>query len=371
VRRHVAERAAALRAQGLRPILLWPADRRGSADSICVLSDGPEGGTPNMRFAIPTELELLTKVLQADRPVRAEVHHMIGHDHRLMDLFRCLRIPYEIVVHDYSWLCPRINLIGADRRYCREPGLDDCDACIADAGPMNGETIQPRALRERSSREMAGASAVVVASEDVADRIRQHFPRCRPRIVRWEDDSVLPPRDPSPVAADGIRRVCVIGAIGIEKGYEVLLACARDAANRRLNLRFHLVGHSCDDARLLATGAVQITGRYQEREVAALIRQQRAQLAWLPSLWPETWCYTLTLAWQAGLNVLAFKLGTPSGRIRRTGRGWLVPLGMSPQALNNRMLTISPAGTRRSVPLGASPTLQVLRKDHVSLETVL
>jgi hypothetical protein len=100
-----------------------------------------------MRFAIPAELDLLTEVLKADRPVRAEVHHMIGHDHQLMDLFRRLRIPYEIVVHDYSWLCPRINLIGADKRYCREPGLDDCDACVADAGPMNGETIQPRALR--------------------------------------------------------------------------------------------------------------------------------------------------------------------------------------------------------------------------------
>jgi GT2 family glycosyltransferase/glycosyltransferase involved in cell wall biosynthesis len=371
VRRHVAERAAALRAQGLRPILLWPADRRDGTDRICVLSDGPEGGTPNMRFAIPAELDLLAGVLKADRPVRAEVHHMIGHDHQLMDLFRRLRIPYEIVVHDYSWLCPRINLIGADKRYCREPGVDDCDACVADAGPMNDETIQPRALRERSAREMARASGVVVASEDVADRIRQHFPLCRPRIVSWEDDSLLSPAELSPVAADGIRRVCVVGAIGIEKGYEILLACARDAANRGLNLRFHLVGHSCDDARLLATGAVQITGQYHEHEVAGLIRQQQAQLAWLPSLWPETWCYTLTLAWQAGLNVLAFNLGTPSGRIRRTGRGWLVPLATSPQALNNRMLTISPAGTRRSVPFGTWKSPVVLRKDYVSLEAVL
>jgi glycosyltransferase involved in cell wall biosynthesis len=217
---------------------------------------------------------------------------------------------------------------------------------------------------------MAAASAVVVASKDVADRISQHFPLCRPRIVSWEDDRLLPPLDLSPDAADGIRRVCVIGAIGIEKGYEILLACARDAANRGLNLRFHLVGHSCDDTRLLATGAVQITGQYQEHEVAGLIRQQQAQLAWLPSLWPETWCYTLTLAWQAGLNVLAFNLGTPSGRIRSTGRGWLVPLGMSPQALNNRMLTISPTGARRSAPFGTWQAPVLLRKDHVSLEAV-
>jgi hypothetical protein len=63
-------------------------------------------------------------------------------------------------------------------------------------------------------------------------------------------------------------------------------------------------------------------------------------LAWLPSLWPETWCYTLTQAWQAGLNMLVFDIGTPADRVRRTGRGWVVPLGLTPERLNDRMLVL-------------------------------
>jgi glycosyltransferase involved in cell wall biosynthesis len=137
---------------------------------------------------------------------------------------------------------------------------------------------------------------------------------------------------------DGIQRVCVVGAIGIEKGYDLLLACARDAADRKLPLRFHLVGHSCDDGRLLATGMVKITGRYQDHQAVDLIRRQQAQVAWLTSIWPETWCYTLTQAWRAGLNVLAFDIGTPADRIRRTGRGRLCPLGLPPQAINRLLL---------------------------------
>jgi len=199
-------------------------------------------------------------------------------------------------------------------------------------------------LRQRSVAEMTGASQVVVASDDVVKRLRRHFPSIQPRIERWEDDGLLPPADPSPPAADGIRRVCVLGAIGIEKGYDTLLACARDVAKRRLKLRFHLVGHSCDDARLLATGSVHITGQYEEHEVVALIDQQQAQLAWLPSLWPETWCYTLTQAWQARLNVLAFDIGTQAERIRRTGRGWLVPFGLRPERLNEQLLALATTG---------------------------
>ena len=134
VQRRVAERAAALRAEGFRPIVLWPVASRIGGGRDCVLGNGPEGGTPSLRFAIPDELKLLARFLKADRPLRAEVHHLIGHDQRLLDLFRLLEVPYEIVIHDYSWICPRINLVGPLRRYCGEPDVAECDVCIADAG---------------------------------------------------------------------------------------------------------------------------------------------------------------------------------------------------------------------------------------------
>lgn len=348
VQRRIAERTSALRAEGLRPIVLWPVINRNGRDRDCVLGDGPEGGTPNLRFAIPAELSLLAQTLKADRPLRAEVHSMIGHDHQVLHLFKQLRIPYEIIVHDYSLFCPRINLVGASRRYCGEPDVTECETCVSAVGSSNDEKTPPRMLRKRSAADLAGASGVVVPSNDVAVRLRRHFPLSRPRVVPWEDDSLLPPAQPSPLARDGFLRVCVVGAVGIEKGYDTLLACARDATERELNLRFHLVGYSCDDAPLLATGIVHITGSYNESEAVALIRQQQAQLAWLPSLWPETWCYTLLHTWQAGLNILAFDLGTPAERIRRTGRGWLCPLGLAPQALNNWMLKLRPTEPNRA-----------------------
>jgi len=344
VQRRMAERASALRAAGLRPIVLWPVGSRGGTGRDCVLGNGPEGGTPNLRFALPSELPRLARFLKGDRPVRAEVHHLIGHDHALLDLFRRLDIPYQVVIHDYSWFCPRVNLVGPNKRYCGEPEVAHCEACVADAGTTNDEDTSPRALRERSRAELAGATRVVAPSQDVATRIQRHFPQIRPEIVAWEDDAELPSPEPSSPAFDGICRICVVGGISIEKGFDVLLACARDAAERKLKLEFCLVGHSLDDARLLATGRVHITGRYEEHEAVSLIRVQRAQLAWLTSLWPETWCYTLTQAWRAGLNVAAFDIGAPAERIRRTGRGWLFPLGLPPPGLNNRLLELARTG---------------------------
>ncbi|MGH7082230.1 MAG: glycosyltransferase, partial [Acetobacteraceae bacterium] len=138
------------------------------------------------------------------------------------------------------------------------------------------------------------------------------------------------------------RTVVVIGAIGTAKGYEVLLAVARDAASRGLAIRFVLIGYSRDDRRLLDTGRVFVTGQYDERELPGLIARERGDFAFLPSVWPETWCFTLSEAWRAGLDVAAFDLGTQATRIRATGRGWLVPLGLSPAAINNALLALNP-----------------------------
>ena len=92
-------------------------------------------------------------------------------------------------------------------------------------------------------------------------------------------------------------RVAVVGAIGIEKGYEYLLACARHVTSQRLAMEFVVVGHTCDDKRLLDTGAVQITGGYEEAEAVGLIRSQDAELGFLPALWPETWSYPKSGSW--------------------------------------------------------------------------
>jgi glycosyltransferase involved in cell wall biosynthesis len=144
---------------------------------------------------------------------------------------------------------------------------------------------------------------------------------------------------PHPPVRASSCRVVTVGAIGIEKGFDVLLACARDAASRRLPLEFGVVGHTIDDARLMETGRVFVTGEFASAEVQTLIRAQRPSLGLLPSVWPETWCFALSDLWRAGLNVAAFDLGAPAERIRASGgRGFLLPLGLSAPAINNALL---------------------------------
>ena len=359
VERAVRARCADLRSQRLRPIVLRPVvDRSLSPDALrrrylpglCMVGDGADRAFPNLRFRLPDEFDALAALLRAEQPQWLEVHHLLGLDHAVVGLAAALGVPYEIRVHDYAWICPRINLVGTAHRYCGEPDVAACAPCVADAGSELEEDIAPAALRARSATDMARARRVVVPSQDAASRLLRYFPAIRPAVLPHEADDDLPPPRPLPPTP---RRVGVIGAIGIPKGYDVLLACARDAAARNLALSFIVVGHTTDDERLLATGRVFVTGAYEEKDVAAVIRQQDLHLAWLPSVWPETWCYALGQALQAGLGAVAFDIGAQAERIRGTGRGWLLPLGLSIASINNALLALRTiAGDECARPLG-------------------
>jgi glycosyltransferase involved in cell wall biosynthesis len=338
VKRRVAERCQEIAASGLRPIVLTPAtDAHGR--TFCALSDGSSGTFPNLQFSSQEGNRELTAFLCDDKPTRVELHHFIGHDPSMLGLARALDVPYDVVVHDYAWVCPRITLVGPDKRYCGEPGGDACEACYSDAGGSLEEDIRPAALRQRSRGVLLNAQRVVVPSADVARRLARYIPELACEVMPWESDLSLPLPRPAAARVSRLRvRVVVVGAIGIEKGYEYLLACARHVVSQRLAMEFIVVGFTCDDKRLLETGVVHITGAYDEAEASALIREQEAEIGFLPALWPETWSYTLSQMWQSGLDVVAFEIGAPADRIQLTGRGSLLPLGAPPAAACRALL---------------------------------
>jgi glycosyltransferase involved in cell wall biosynthesis len=160
-------------------------------------------------------------------------------------------------------------------------------------------------------------------------------------------------------------RIVTVGAVGPEKGYQVLLDCARDAARRRLPLEFVVVGYTSDDARLIETDRVFVTGRFAEGEAAALVAAQRGDLGFIPSLWPETWCYALTALWRGALPVACFALGAQAERVARAnvrasaamnaadpsmtgpGAGVVLPLGLPAPKLNDLLLSLASARRHR------------------------
>jgi GT2 family glycosyltransferase len=357
VDRFVAERCRELRTQGLHPLVLRPAEA-GNARRCELWTDAM--ALPNLRYDIPGELSALTALLGRVPLDAIEIQHFLHLDARVIDAVRALPIPYDVFVHDYAWICPRVTLIDGSGRYCGEPAVTVCQACVRRHGSNLGERISVAALRARSATWLRGARRVISPSSDTATRLRRHFPDLDVQ-VQPHAAPVVPSPLPSRTAKAKTFRVALIGAIGEHKGYRLLLQCARDARARRLPLEFIVIGYTENDAPLLKTGKVFITGRYTEAEAPHLLRREHPDIAWMASVWPETWCYTLDYALQAGLPVAAFDLGAIAERVRTAATGLLMPIDLPPRQINDGLLALArgqgaaSANVTRSVETSLSP----------------
>ena len=223
VARHIRDRCETLRKDGLEPLVLRP-DGPSSSD-MRLVSDDPTVAT--LRYSVG-ERSRLKKFLARLRIRHAELHHFYDLDPLFVEAVATGGWPYDVYVHDFIWYCPRIVLLDGDFRYCGEPDLAGCEACIATNGSQLSEAISVTELRQRSGRWLAGARKVLVPSQSTADRMRRQFPEVALTISGWEATASTTRRNPSRSRAR--TRIAVIGAIGKSKGYDMLLGLAQDAA---------------------------------------------------------------------------------------------------------------------------------------------
>jgi glycosyltransferase involved in cell wall biosynthesis len=338
VERHVQARAATVLDDGMRAVFVRPAVMPDGAAAWAISAAGSPA-LADLRFPAPQGVAALAALLRRDRVARVEFHHAASHDTAIETLPALLGVPYDVVLHDYAAVCPRVTLCGGNGKYCGEPADPrDCQDCIDDFGPRMPGAGDIVAWRARSEALLAGAARVIVPSGDAARRMTRHFPDMAPIVSGWDEAAAAAaPRTVRRSRAAAVQ-VATLGALTRDKGFDVLLACARDAARRRLALRFTLVGHSVGDDRLMATGVMFVTGPFAEGEAASLLAEADADVALLPSVWPETWSYALDELWRAGLPVVAFDLGAPAERIRAGGRGRLLPAGLPAGRVNDALL---------------------------------
>ncbi|MGQ7793018.1 glycosyltransferase [Faunimonas sp. B44] len=256
----------------------------------------------------------------------AHVHHLMDFTadaaDRFSELFVALGIPYTFMAHDYAAICPRINLVGGDQVYCGEPGLKGCNACLR----RNGSEHAVRSIgawRGSHRRFLENAAEITVPNEDVRERLLRYFPDLSIAVQPHDDVRPAPVRRSA--ASNRPMRIGVIGAISRIKGYDAIRHAAAYARQRRLPLQFVVVGYTMNDRQMQKLG-VEVTGMYHNKAVHDLIEQTDIDLIWLPSLWPETYSYTLSIALSTGLPVAAFDIGAIARRLRKAGTGIILPL---------------------------------------------
>lgn len=337
--RRLREEAAELVESGYRVGTLLPVPGAAAGRVVLHLEEAPE--CVNLVYDLPGEWEHLLDLLRNLNTSVAMLHHFIDHDLGVLRLPESLGIPYNVVVHDFGWYCPGINLLDANNAYCGDAGPEACRICDRAITGDSSDGLDYPARERMTSEFLAHALNIIVPSHDTAQRYFRRTGADNIRVRHHSDDGL--PTGPIPRRGHirGRVKAVIFGAIGKHKGYDILLECARDARHRDLNLEFVLVGTSMDDYALFKTGRVFVTGTYDEEEIAALLSVHEPDIALYPSVWPETWCFTLDIAFRHNIFPVAFSLGAPEERIRKAGFGALLPPDASAAEINDNLLVLA------------------------------
>lgn len=271
----------------------------------------------------------------------------------ILSIARQLQVPMDVDIHDYKVICPRINLVDQHGFYCGEPNEVACDQCLASLGNEFGvRKIKP--WRKMHYRVLRYARNVWTPDEDVTQRLARYFPDVVTQVTPHEHVDRNAFQSTKMKTPGETLHIVIIGAISKIKGYDIILACAKEAKHKRMSVRFSLLGYSMNDAILEAAG-VEVLGRYQEHEAETRLSALSPDIVWIPSIWPETFCYTLSIALRAGYPTYAFDIGAQAARLRQLGFDrWILPLDFARSPSSTLAALVARASEKQQIQLSVA-----------------
>lgn len=342
--RHIQETANKLTASGISVFFMRPALGKPSHARIKHNRCNEFLSIPDISLTDDAQLISIIKRLGiTEMHVHGLVDFIAETPTHLTHICKRANIPLHISIHDYVAVCPRINLIDENGLYCGEPEEKYCNKCLSQHGNDFG-IKNITSWRQNAHAMLRYAQSIVVPNADCKTRLNRYFPDLKIDIQPHHIDifSKKNPLSLQSLEQTTKLRVVVIGAIGKMKGFDILLACATLIKEKQLPIELILMGYSMNDTALREQD-VFVMGRYEDNQAVQCLLDINPNLVWLPSLWPETFSYTLSIAIDAGLPVVAFDIGAIAHRLRALELDQhLMPLSLAtePQSVIQKFLRL-------------------------------
>jgi GT2 family glycosyltransferase/glycosyltransferase involved in cell wall biosynthesis len=279
---------------------------------------------------IALEPEWLKNIIQPEFFECVHIHHTLHYDREELSTL-CGNHPHVYYsVHDYYALCPFIYMRTKLQEVCT--GIE----CVTDCGLAKDFITS---FRENSAKILKNSKKVLAFSDSTREVLHRIFGAEVPvEVVPHGITSVTSPEQ-RPVHTYELSperpvKAAFLSPLIYHKGRSLILECSKIAnLPNGKPIEWHLWSEA-DSSQLPQGSNLKLQGRYSRETLADALSEKEIDLIIIPSLCMETFSYTLTESWNAGLPTIVTPYGALKERVESTGAGWVMP-DESPDTLIN------------------------------------
>lgn len=256
------------------------------------------------------------------------IMHLINHSFDLPQVANKLDIPVILSIHDFYFLCPLYVLLDENNKYCEGICHDNNSPCYV---PWNIlDDINPKELIPDWRKNVLNLFSFIDFFIAPSEFTKKLF------LSIYDNESVINdnnfkiiehgrnfPRlsekyNEIPSKSKPIKILCLANNLDIMKGSEIIKNIKNEDSNNLLE--FHFLGN-CPKS-LNEYGFDH--GPYKREEFYNKILEIKPSFIGIFSIWPESFCHTLTEAWSCGIPVLGSNVGVVKERILKNNGGWII-----------------------------------------------
>lgn len=236
-------------------------------------------------------------------------------------------IQFTYLVHDYFCICPRLNLINVNDRYCGLPEVKDCDICLKRAKfDQSKSIVEWRSLNAKLLNTCDEIICFSNSSKKYLVRIYQNLSD-KIKVIGHIIDELRAPK----VKNDNIITIGLLGQLCKHKGIEKIKELIQYIHNNQLS-KYRIV--CIGDAQDVRNDSVFFaTGKYRREDIVNLVEEYNIDVFFMSSVCPETFSYTISEIQSMKRPLISYDLGAQGERTKNYKLGKVIPLNTKPELL--------------------------------------
>lgn len=248
---------------------------------------------------------------------------------RILRLKQDHRAHLKMLLHDFYSICPAVNLMDAEGKYCGAACTEVCNKCIPENRSNACLDYESGTTWRHHWREfLTNCDEILAFSDDTARLFKKVYPDVYHLRVIPHKPHFLPPLNKKSKTTKTLN-IGLLGVLCYKKGLDIVKQLVSYIEKENLDIRIKLIGISDEE---INSNVFSCTGRYGREELPRLTLEEDIDLFLIPSIWPETFSYTASEVMSMNMPIAVFPIGAPVERVMHYKKG-LILSGSEPETV--------------------------------------